>query len=496
MKKFDIVIIGSGLGGLQCGYILSKQGYNVCVLEKNSQFGGALQSFKRNDNEFDTGFHYVGGLKEGQPLHTLFKYFDLLKLPWHQLDENGFDEILFNDKSYLFANGFERFAETLAKDFPKQREDLKHYSNFLKEIGLNFFDVFNTKNPNEIKSMNHFSESAYNFLSNSINDSLLQNVLSGNSLKMELNAKKLPLYIFAQINSSFIQSAWRLKGSGSLIIKSLINSILEKGGTVLNNAKVTQLIEKNRKIKEIEINGTDRMEADYVISNIHPTPTFELVKESSCLRKVFRNRIFALDNTFGMFTVNMELKKDVVPYRNRNIFIYNTNDIWKISEKSDNEKIEGVFVSFQVPANGGKFAQNIDILTPMNWSCVEKWKGTNIAHRGAEYEEFKAKHAEKCIQLVSKYIPELKNGINRIFTSTPLTYYDYTETVQGSAYGIQKDYNQLLYTMLPTKTPISNLFLTGQNINFHGVLGVSVTSIYTCAEIVGKETLFNEIIDA
>ncbi len=39
-KKYDVVILGSGMGGLSCGYILAKEGYKVCVLEKNRQLGG------------------------------------------------------------------------------------------------------------------------------------------------------------------------------------------------------------------------------------------------------------------------------------------------------------------------------------------------------------------------------------------------------------------------------------------------------------------------
>ena len=44
--KYDIVIIGSGLGGLQCAYILSQEGYKVCVVEKNRIMGGCLQTFR------------------------------------------------------------------------------------------------------------------------------------------------------------------------------------------------------------------------------------------------------------------------------------------------------------------------------------------------------------------------------------------------------------------------------------------------------------------
>ena len=53
--KYDVIIIGSGLGGLQCGYVLSKHGFKVAIFEKHHQFGGCLQVFKRNNYLFRKG---------------------------------------------------------------------------------------------------------------------------------------------------------------------------------------------------------------------------------------------------------------------------------------------------------------------------------------------------------------------------------------------------------------------------------------------------------
>ena len=52
MSKYDIIIIGSGLGGLECGAILSKEGYHVCVLEKNELFGGCFQTYQRGGKDY------------------------------------------------------------------------------------------------------------------------------------------------------------------------------------------------------------------------------------------------------------------------------------------------------------------------------------------------------------------------------------------------------------------------------------------------------------
>ncbi|MDL2315411.1 NAD(P)-binding protein, partial [Bacteroidales bacterium OttesenSCG-928-C19] len=202
MKKFDVVIIGSGLGGLECGYILSKNGYNVCILEKNTQLGGCLQTFRRGKTLFDTGFHFVGGLDEGQFLHKLFRYFDLLDLPWHRMDDDCFAEVILNNKSYAISSGFERFTETLGKEFPNQYKQTKNYTDFLRQVGRNIENSFSVN-----QNMSLFEQSAYTFLQNTIDDTTLRNVLSGSSLTMELCREKLPLYTFAQINSSFIQSA-------------------------------------------------------------------------------------------------------------------------------------------------------------------------------------------------------------------------------------------------------------------------------------------------
>ena len=87
MSKYDIIIIGSGLGGLECGAILSKEGFNVCVIEKNAQFGGCFQTYQRKGRLLDTGIHYVGSLDEGQVMNQYFRYFGIMdKLKMKRLD--------------------------------------------------------------------------------------------------------------------------------------------------------------------------------------------------------------------------------------------------------------------------------------------------------------------------------------------------------------------------------------------------------------------------
>ena len=482
--KYDVAIIGSGLGGLQCAYILAKKGLNVCVLEKNPIVGGCLQTFRRGQTEFDTGFHYVGGLDDGQPLNAIFQYFKLMNLPWHRLDNDAFDEVRIGGQSYFFANGYDRFADTLAEQFPHQRDNLKRYVAMLKNVGDGLKNSFKPRSEEEVFTQSLFVRSAYDFLCETITDPLLRNVLSGTSLKMELNRQTLPLYIFAQINSSFIQSAWRLNGGGQLIADELVASIEQMGGTVRTSAGVVELVERDGRLSTAILDNGEQVESEWFISDIHPAATLDLIKESQQVRKIYRRRIGSLQNTFGMFTLNVALKDGAVPYLNRNQYVYRTNDVWSLADYVEGRPTEGILLSYRAEANQ-QFARNVDILTPMYWPEVERWADTKVGRRGADYEDFKHRKTDECLALAAEVVPNLAQAVEKTFSSTPLTYRDYTATAQGAAYGIRKDYNNPMLTLLTPRTPVPNLLLTGQNLNLHGVLGVSMSSFFTCAEILG-----------
>jgi all-trans-retinol 13,14-reductase len=484
--KYDVVIIGSGLGGLQCGYMLAKKGMHVCVLERATLLGGCIQSFQRKGQTYDTGFHYVGGLEEGQPLHTLFSYYDLMGLGWQKMD-NLFDEVNINGKSFFFAQGHQAFYQTLVEQFPHQKENLKQYLSLLKNVGDHIFDSLQPRNTEDFYSTSLFAKSAKEFLDETITDPLLRDVLAGCSLKMELTPN-LPLYTFAQINNSFIQSAWRLQGGGSTIAQKLADSIQQMGGEVRTRAAVTQLIEKDGKLVAALVNNEELLEADWFISNAHPVHTLSLVKESELIRKIYRRRINNLGNTFGMFTANLLIKPDAIPYIGRNQYVYKDANLWQYTPG----KTDRVLVSYYQPKEGNSIRQ-LDLLTPMSWDEVAPWAEKPIGRRGDDYVAMKNAKTQACIDVVKTILPQLADSIEANFTSTPVSYQTYTNTEKGSAYGIQKDFNSPMTTVLTPRTPIPNLLLTGQNLNLHGILGVSMTSCFTCAEIIGMETVVESL---
>ena len=133
MAKYDVLIIGSGLSGLFSALLLAKAGKRVCVLEKNQQYGGNLQTFERNHILFDTGVHYIGGLAEKQVLYEYFNKVGIAnKLSLERLDMNGYDRICFADTPalmYPHAQGYKNFIQQLLLYFPHEKRALKQYAD-------------------------------------------------------------------------------------------------------------------------------------------------------------------------------------------------------------------------------------------------------------------------------------------------------------------------------------------------------------------------------
>lgn len=458
MKGYDVIIIGSGLGGLVCANLLSKKGLKVLVLERQHQPGGCLQSYRRGNAMYDTGLHYVGGLAEGQPLHDIFKELGLLMLPWQKLDADGFDRIMIADREYRFAEGYDNFLETLARDFPEDRDSLQCYIQLMQCTDEVWMQQTN----------------AYDYLSEIIHNPLLLSVLSGACLKMELKRETLPLFTYVHGNAPFIQSSWRLKGDGNMIVRKLTENFISLGGELICNAEVQELIEEQGVIRKAVCKNGQVYEAHYFISDAHPSVTLSLVKESQLLKKVYCRRIDNLENTNGMFTAQLLLKPGMVPYFNYNEFLYDGLEAWDG---------RGYMVSCRVPEDGSPYARQIDILTPMNISECAEWTETCPMRRGEDYIQFKAQKAQQCISVAERFLPDLHKYVQEIHTSTPLTYRDYNLSPDGSAYGIRKDAAAPLLTVLSPRTSIPNLLLTGQSLMLHGLHGVTMTAMYTTKEI-------------
>ncbi|MDQ1265410.1 MAG: NAD(P)/FAD-dependent oxidoreductase [Bacteroidota bacterium] len=494
MAKNDVVIIGSGLGGLLCGYILAKEGCKVTILEKNKQLGGCLQTFKRRGSTFDTGVHYIGSMNQGQTLWRYFKYFGLTeKLKLKKLDENCFNKIYYNGSHYDYAQGYENFTESLSARFPDDKAAIGKYAETLLKISdsLNLYNLREASEQNLIES-EYVLESVGEFLERLTPNSTLRSVLAGaNSLYAGI-PDKTSLYIHSLINHSYIQSAWRLIGGSSQIASLLVESIEAMGGTVRNSSEVARLDISGGRVVYAELSGGELVEGDIFISDVHPQTTLGLISQSD-IRRTYRQRIMNVENTISNFTIYIKLKKNSFKYLNYNYYHHFSDNVWGAKIYSESDWPNSFMLLTPAVSENDEYADTLLLIAYMKYSDVEKWANTKFGKRGARYYEFKVKKAEIFLDAVETVFPGLRNSISHYYTSTPLTYRDYTGTAEGSLYGFLRDCKDPLKSYVPPKTKIPNLLLTGQNINMHGVLGVAIGSVLTCSELLGLNYLIGNI---
>lgn len=486
MEKYDVIVIGGGFSGLACGIIMTKEGKKVCVLEKESQLGGAFQSYQRNRQQLETGFHYVGGVGKNEIMRPVVEYFGLEELNWELLDDE-FLKVVTEGKTYTLHSGYNAFIDSLSEQFPDQRQGLVDLVELLNSLNKKIYKTVQYGSNASDNTL--LTISAKEYLETHFSNPVLRKVLCGQSLTTELS-DELPLYSFLQTLNSFLQHSYRLKGGGKELIDHLANRLTELGGTILKSHTVKEFVvnDENNDIKGVICTNGESFEADTYISTIHPALTIDLIPECKQVRNIYRRRIRNIENSVGMFTAHLILKPGIIPYKRHNISILNSEDLWHTPYGKD-APVQNMLINYNTNADDSPFATNIDLITPMSWEAVSDWADSRLGHRPEEYKTFKQRKADECIALADKYINGLRDSIERIWTSTPLTYRDYTGTVNGSAYGVRKSCKNLLGTILSPNTPFNNLFLSGQNLMLHGMQGVAMTSFMTCNNILKKNVL-------
>lgn len=496
MSKQRVIIIGSGMGGLSCGVVLAKNGYDVTIFEQGAQIGGCLQCFSRRGARFETGMHFIGSAAKGQTLDRILQYFEIKKdIQLAPLDRDGYDVICLDGNRYRFANGREAFIEQMVSYFPHQREQLNHYFDLVESVA-GASSLHSLRNAESDVAINtEFQLRSINEVIDSvITDPLLAKVLVGSLPLYAAEKDKTPFSTHAFIMDFYNQSAYRIVGGSDQIAASMTHTIEKYGGRVLPNRKVTKIICDETHAIGVEINGSEFVSADYIISDAHPMRTLELI-DSKLIRPAFRNRINAIPQTVGAFSIYLEFKEDTVPYQNYNFYGYNEGTPWDCENYDEQSWPKGYLYMHFCQEPQPRYARTGVILSYMHMKEVEPWRGTKIGHRGTDYEAFKQQKAEKLLASVEQQFPHLRDHIKHYYTSTPLTYQDYTGTEGGGMYGVARDIHLGNACRVPHRTKIPNVLQTGQNINSHGILGVTVGTIVTCSELLTAERIYQQIIE-
>jgi len=496
MKK-SALIIGGGLGGLVCGAILAKEGYVVRILEKHRVAGGGLHTFKRHGVEFETGMHVISGFQPNGVLKRLFTYLGIAdKLRIKPANHDGFDHfhIAADAQTYKMAMGRDNFVKTLSTHFPEEKENIQRYIDRVYEI-CDSNALFNLRMPlaDIYANMEAMSISVNDFIASYTSNPKLQAILAWNNSQYGGRKDKTPAYIGAFVTQFCIEGASRFVNGSQQLADALVEVVVQNGGEVITGNGVRFIDIQDKRIQKVIAESGQEFIADVYISAIHTSTLFSLMDVSK-IKKSYWQRIDNIPNSYSSFKTYIIFKPNSFPYLNyTGYYIPDYDDVWKCAEYTSENWPRGCMYITPPQTGNDAFAEKMIVTAIMNFDTVKPWEHTTTGKRGEEYRAFKKNCENKLLDMMEIIFPDFRSKIARVFSSTPLTIRDYYGTKQGANYGTLSDCNNMAASFVSVRTKIHNLLFTGQCVNLHGILGVTVTAVSTCGELLGMERLLDKI---
>ncbi len=281
-----VIVIGSGIGGLGVAGLFAKKGYQVTVLEKNSNFGGRANIFEAQGFKFDMGpswylapdifKHYFNLLGEKVEDHL-----ELVKLaPSYR--------IFFKDRamSVDIQSEIEKDAETFDRIEAGAGDQLRKYlkqSEYQYDIATRFFmyknydtifDFFNRRVMTEGQKLSVFSK-MHTFVSKFFKSEELRQIMEYTMVFLGTSPYEAPALYNLMSHMDFNQGVFYPQRGFYELIKALVKIAEKNGATVRANAPVEEIIVKSGKAAGVRLASGEIIEADIVVSNadMHFTET-------------------------------------------------------------------------------------------------------------------------------------------------------------------------------------------------------------------------------
>jgi all-trans-retinol 13,14-reductase len=471
-KPFDTLIIGSGIGGLSTGIILSRLHQRVAVIEKNPLPGGLMRSYVRHGIDCPVGIHYFGAFGEGQPLRKMFDYLGVAVAVERMGQCGPIDRYLFDDFTFDLPDGIDAFAEALEVAFPEDDRqiaaiigniralaDLQSSLSFLSSETIPFLDT------------NLFTSLAV-YLAKLNCSTRLRSVLSVASSWMGLSEHDCPVFYHHLALASYLMSAWRLRGGGSDLAEAFVSRFEGLGGSLICNDPATVILTDGQEVAGVRLASGRVLRGTRIVAAVHPKAVLAMLPEGGVKPHQAR-RIRGLAETEGLFAVSVAVDARTHPALPHNIYRLHADREGWISD--------GVFHQLRAGREGESL---LVMITQSLFSEWQRWEDTTTGRRGADYIEEKIRRADHLLGKAEEVFGSLA-GAKIIDTYTPLTIRDWVNSPCGSPYGIMRSARQLPAAAVLHHKSLGGLFFAGQNALAPGILGTILGSFQAVRQMIG-----------
>lgn len=486
MKKtknyiFDIIVIGSGMGGMTAASLLANDGYSTLVLEAAHMPGGCSSSYRRKGYIFETGATTLMGFDENQPLQILEEMLGIT-LPKKPINpsmtvlQNGEKIIRWADRNKWVEEAKKHFGEDVEQErfwrLAFRVSDvvwkLSSKNHFFPPTSLtDFFKLIR----NDIAD---FGVLPYAF--KSVKDVVLDIGITNPGFikfldeQLMISAQSVaddtPFLFGAPAATYTNYTNYYVPGGLINMVEKLQQLIEKKDGSLQTKEKVLS-IEKKSGYYEVRTSKNNSYKARSVISNI-PVWNMEEITHGD-ISRYFGSESLKYNHAWGAFTMgivtddpysdDMTHHHQILLDENECIRELASDSLFiSISDKNDNKR-----------APIGERVLNLSAHTK-----PEYWFNLN-----GNYDEKKLAVQQKIIEILREKLPSFsKANVKLVFSATPVTWNRWVYRKSGRVGGIPQSMMRSLFDWTPSETPFEGLYLCGDTVYpGQGIPGVTLSGI-------------------
>ncbi len=499
---FDVIVIGSGMGGMTTAAALSRLDHKVLLLEQAQMIGGLTHTFTRDGFSWDVGLHYCGTFGHDQLAGRI--------LDWLSGGTIEFRSVGTVYDTLHFPDGFEisvgrpavAYKMELKDRFPENAAEIDAYFEALlsaEEAG--HMVGAERAMPEPFRSAHHWwnkkkihrwcSRTTGEVIAELISNPKLAAVLSAQWGTYGGKPKEASFAFHGIVMGHYLEGAAYPVGGAAAIARGLVPVIEAAGGSARAGTPVSEILLENGKAAGVRTESGDEFNASYIVSAIGAGETVKHLLPEEIQKGDWAREISTFKPSICHFDLFLGFEGDIAKHgatRSNHWFYdsWDTNDaIWA---GGGSEPFSMAFVSFSSLKNpthdpGPTNKHTGDMMLWADWSSVAKFADGGADKRAGEWASFKLSIESRMLDFFKEKFPDLAPLIVYHELGTPLATALFTGHEKGGFYGVETTPRRMLSDALNARTPVPGLFLSGQDVMSPGIAGALSGGMFGAAAI-------------
>ncbi|MFB0564021.1 MAG: phytoene desaturase family protein [Candidatus Lokiarchaeia archaeon] len=468
-EKYDAIIVGGGLGGLSAAATLAKSGQRIILLEKHYRAGGYAGSFVRGRFEFDIALHQISGLNLVGKRGFLYRNFENLGIT-KRVEFIRLPHVyrsVFPDLDITLPAGRENAEGVLVDTFPHESRGITRFLDRVEATSQALVLLQRGASSEEDKKKIKENFFAYKdktlaeVLNVDVKDPAVRAVIAQIFAYFGLPPSKVSYLTYALGWGDYLRyGGAQIRGTSQMLANAFVDIVQEMDSEVRFNCGVKKITTEGGRVTGIITENNEKIRSDYIISNVNPITTCaEMIGVDKCPSSFFQN-LQTKEIAIGSVCVYMglDVSYEELGIDDFEIFInssYDFESFWdklRTSTEPTDFGLANYNAAYQDASPPGT---SIIVLTTTSYA--EPW----YKIPPSEYVDTKNKIADIMLIRTEKVFPGLRDHIEVIEVSTPLTNIRYTGNPGGSIYGWPYSPKETLMNRLPQEGPLKGLYFAG-----------------------------------